>query len=265
MKKDIMISYAREDFSTVVKPLLFEMDKACISYWLDNEQISPGESITSKVNEGLKKSKYVVVIMSRTFLLKNWPQKELWAALNIEATTGDLKVIPIFVGSDADIQYFLSELPLLNDKLYLIWDGSPKTVVRSFLNLIQPGSRVASEREELLICNLCRIPYERGILVCPGCKRTIVYGLTLDERLGKRKWGFMGTAALLLFFVLPTALGSMSSQPESKFWNVLRILYNFLIAPGSNEVRISGMEELGMLFFTLHDWFYSEYHCRIRF
>jgi hypothetical protein len=249
MNKDIFIVHASEDKAAVVHPLVFALEQAGISYWLDDEKIAWGESVTAKVNEGLKISNYVVVILSRAFLSKNWPQRELWAALNREAQTGDAKILPLFVGSDADIQYFLSELPLLNDKRYLVWDGSPQSVVRSFLDLIQRGSRVVPEREDLLICGLCRTPFERGILVCPGCKRTIVYGLTTDERLQKRQLATMGTAALLVIFFLPTALGNMSSQPESKFWSVLRILYNFLSRPtsGINEVRISGIDELGML------------------
>jgi hypothetical protein len=210
MNIDVLICHAKEDKSAIVNPLVSALEKEGISYWLDDEQIAWGESVTAKVNEGLKKSEYVVVIISRTFLLKNWPQRELWAALNREAQTGEARILPLFVGSDADIQDFLSELPLLNDKRYLVWDGSPQSVVRSFLDLVHRGSRVVPEREELLICNLCRTPFERGILVCPGCKRTIVYGLTRDERLLKRELATMGTAFLLMIFVLPTALSRIN-------------------------------------------------------
>jgi hypothetical protein len=251
MSKDILICHAKEDKSTIVHPLVSALEKEGISYWLDDEQIAWGESVTAKVNEGLRKSEYVVVIISRTFLLKNWPQRELWAALNREAQTGEAKILPLFVGNDADIQDFLSKLPLLNDKRYLVWDGSPQSVVRSFLNLIQRDSRVVPEREELLNCDLCRTPFARGILVCPGCKRTIVYGLTRDERLDKRHLGMMGTAILLTIFFLPTAL-NLFSQPESKFRNVLRSLYNVLYPPTpTHGVSTPAIDELGMLVLLL--------------
>jgi len=99
--------------------------------------------------------------------------------LNIEARTGDVKILPILVGSDSEIQGFLDEFPLLNDKRYLVWDGSPLPVVRNFIALANGPSRPPPERDDLLICGQCRTPFERGVYVCLGCRGTIVYGLTL--------------------------------------------------------------------------------------
>jgi|SoiMetStandDraft_2_1073263.scaffolds.fasta_scaffold19158_3 hypothetical protein len=115
MNKDVLICHAREDKTAVVHPLVFALKEAGITYWLDEEEIALGESITAGVNEGFKISDYVVVIFSRAFLLKNWPQRELWAAMNIEAETGVVKVIPILVGSNADIPYIRRGIHLRRD------------------------------------------------------------------------------------------------------------------------------------------------------
>ena len=74
------------------------MKKNGISYWLDKAQINWGDSLTDKVNEGLADSKYVIVVLSNNFLAKRWPQRELNSVLNIEASTGEVKILPLIIG-----------------------------------------------------------------------------------------------------------------------------------------------------------------------
>jgi hypothetical protein len=204
MNKDIFICHASEDKPAVARPLVFELEKQGISCWLDEAEIAWGESISEKINDGLKSSKYVIVILSRAFLSKNWPKKELWAVLNIEARTGNVVVLPVLVGSTTDINYFLSEFPLLNDKRHLVWDGAPQLIVQEFLRLTEDAGLPRSQLSDLLICDQCRTSFERGVHVCLGCKGNIVYGLTDDECLDKLKRGIYLTASIwmvILYFV----------------------------------------------------------------
>ena len=119
-----------------------------------------------------------------------------------------MKVLPMLVGTHADVEYFLAEYPLLNDKLYVLWDGAPQPVVRQFQILV--GEHLQNEQWEtdLLICGQCRTPFERGVYVCLGCKGTIVYGPTEAERLQARQLGIMGAALffMALFILIPNAL-----------------------------------------------------------
>jgi len=96
-------------------------------------EIKWGDSITKKVNEGLKVSRYLIVVLSLTFMGKNWPQRELFAALNQEASTGEVKVLPLLIGNKEDREIIIGELPLLNDKRYLIWEGKPESIVEAIL------------------------------------------------------------------------------------------------------------------------------------
>lgn len=73
--KDIFICHASEDKQSVVRPLLNVLDKEKISYWYDEAEIKWGDSIPTKINEGLRISRYVIVVLSNAFLSKNWPQK----------------------------------------------------------------------------------------------------------------------------------------------------------------------------------------------
>ncbi len=77
LQKDIFICHASEDKSDVVEPLVISLEKAGITYWYDEAEIKWGDSITEKVNEGLKISRYVIVVLSESFIQKNWPQREL--------------------------------------------------------------------------------------------------------------------------------------------------------------------------------------------
>jgi hypothetical protein len=92
--RDIFICHAGEDKAEIVRPMVEAFSQAGISCWYDEAEIRWGDSITKKVNEGLASSTYVVVVFSSAFVQNNWPQRELNAVLNQEASTGEVKVLP---------------------------------------------------------------------------------------------------------------------------------------------------------------------------
>ena len=131
MKKDVFICHASEDKINIVRPIASAFDAANISYWLDEAEIAWGDSITLKINDGLSRSNYVMVVLSQAFISKNWTQRELNSALNIEASSGEVKVLPLLCGDSATI---LQKIPLLGDKLRLEWDGNPSSIVNALLS-----------------------------------------------------------------------------------------------------------------------------------
>jgi hypothetical protein len=141
--RDIFICHAGEDKDDIVRPMVEAFTQAGISCWYDEAEIQWGDSITKKVNEGLAVSRYVLVVLSPAFMEKNWPQRELNAVLNQEASSGEVKVLPLLVGSEEEKRQILATFPLLNDKQYLPWDGDLDNIVNSML------SRLGKERESL--------------------------------------------------------------------------------------------------------------------
>ena len=127
--KDVFICHASEDKPEIIKPLVAAFKREDISYWYDEAEIKWGDSITEKVNEGLKISRYVVVVISKSFLSKNWPKRELNSALNIEASTGKVRVLPLVVGTDKVRKEIFQKYPLLNDKRYLTWENDVQKIV----------------------------------------------------------------------------------------------------------------------------------------
>ena len=71
MERDIFICHASEDKVDVVRPVVRTLEKENITYWVDEGEILWADSITQKVNEGLRISRYVIVILSKSFLEKN--------------------------------------------------------------------------------------------------------------------------------------------------------------------------------------------------
>lgn len=131
--RDVFICHASEDKDAIVFPLSQAFEKAGISYWYDEAEIQWGDSITQKVNVGLRKSRFALVIMSATSARKNWPNRELNALINQEASSGEVRILPLLVGDDYEVQDILAHYPLLNDKLHLRWSDDINEVVNAML------------------------------------------------------------------------------------------------------------------------------------
>lgn len=116
--RDVFICHAHSDKVTHARPLSEALTKRGLSCWIDEAQILPGESIVDKVNEGLRSSRFVVVVITKEFLDRGWPQKEMNAALSREIRTGDVIVVPVLC-TDRDL--YFEAYPLLEDKLFLDW------------------------------------------------------------------------------------------------------------------------------------------------
>jgi len=123
--RDVFLCHSSEDKVSVVRPLHAALTAAGISCWLDEAEVHWGDSIVEKINEGLRDSQFVVVVLSETFLAKPWPRRELSSALSIESSTGGVRVLPLLVGSPEGRQAIFDQLPLLRDKLHMTWEGGP--------------------------------------------------------------------------------------------------------------------------------------------
>lgn len=130
-RRDVFICHAGEDKAGVVRPLVETLERGGVTTWFDEAEIMWGDSLIEKVNEGLRISRFVVVVLSPAFVGRNWPERELNAALNLEATTGQVKVLPMLVGSDDERTAILDQYPLLNDKRHMVWDGTGEEALKA--------------------------------------------------------------------------------------------------------------------------------------
>lgn len=223
MRKDVFICHASEDKPAVIRPLVAGLEHRGISCWFDENEISLGQSITQRVNEGLKKSDFVVIVFSISFMKKHWPMRELWAVLNLEASSGKNIILPVIVGAQNDVWAITQEFPLLNDKLFIVWDGDTNRVAFSIEKTImnERGQKTEVEPEVAMYkCGICRSHFEDGAHICLGCKRPVVYGLTQQEKLRERQNAFSGVAILelLLFLFFPNVITKFTGFTFPAYW-----------------------------------------------
>lgn len=111
---DAFISHASEDKEEVVLPLYELLTKKGMKVWVDKYEIFLGDSLRRKLDEGLTKSRFGIVILNEQFFQKEWTKKELDALLSRE--DGKEKVIlPIWHKVDKSV--ITKNSPLLSDKI----------------------------------------------------------------------------------------------------------------------------------------------------
>jgi hypothetical protein len=110
---DFFISHASADKADFVRPLATALINAGYSVWYDDLSIKPGESIRRSIDSGIAKSRAGLIVMSRSFFARPWPQAELDALLALHI--GQKKrIIPIWLGLEHEDVALVS--PLIADK-----------------------------------------------------------------------------------------------------------------------------------------------------
>ncbi|WP_380169628.1 DUF1883 domain-containing protein [Jannaschia sp. R86511] len=74
---DVFISHASEDKSAVARPLRDALVAHGVKVWFDAFELGIGDSLRRKIDQGLARSTFGVVILSSAFFAKDWPQYEL--------------------------------------------------------------------------------------------------------------------------------------------------------------------------------------------
>jgi hypothetical protein len=92
---DAFISHASEDKQAVVKPLARELTRLGLQVWYDEFELKVGDSLRQAIDRGLATSQFGIVVLSRAFFAKNWPQYEL-NGLVAREVGGQSAILPIW-------------------------------------------------------------------------------------------------------------------------------------------------------------------------
>jgi hypothetical protein len=121
---DVFICHASEDKDAFVKPLAHELNSRNLRVWYDEFELRLGDSLRQKIDQGLSRSRYGIVVLSKAFFEKDWPQKEL-DGLNARENAGRKVILPIWYGVSRDDILLYS--PLLADRVAArSSDGMPR-------------------------------------------------------------------------------------------------------------------------------------------
>lgn len=92
---DVFISHASEDKNDFARPLSAELKRRGLVVWFDEDSLEVGDSLREKIDDGLAKSRYGVVVLSHAFFRKSWPQAEL-DALVTRQMKGRKVILPVY-------------------------------------------------------------------------------------------------------------------------------------------------------------------------
>lgn len=110
------ISHASEDKDEIARPLTQALLALGHRIWFDEFTIKIGDSLRRTIDRGLANSRFGIVVLSPSFLSKNWPQYELDGMVAREVA-GQKVILPIW--HKLSKNEVLAYSPTLADKLAL--------------------------------------------------------------------------------------------------------------------------------------------------
>ena len=113
--RDLFICHASEDKGSVARPLAGILISHGLTVWLDELELSVGDSLNSRIEAALTHSCFGVVVLSPAFFAKEWPKRELSGLVAREIATGAKVILPVW--HNVDRQYIVRHAPILADRI----------------------------------------------------------------------------------------------------------------------------------------------------
>lgn len=149
---DVFISHASEDKESFVEDLAMRLNSPphSLAVWYDDFSLTLGDSLRRSIDRGLANSRFGIVVLSKNFFAKEWPQKELDGLVARE--DGKEKIIlPIWHGvTREDVAKYS---PMLADRVAVSTDKVIDYVVNKIVQVVKRSSiymkRAETEEERL--------------------------------------------------------------------------------------------------------------------
>jgi len=136
MKYDVFICHASEDKGDFVRPLAEQLSQNHIDVWYDEFSLKIGDSLTQKIDEGLLKPRYGIVVLSKNFFKKPWAKRELSGLISREMIEGKDLILPVW--HRLDVQDVMNFSPPLADKKAASSADGINALVRELIKRIKP-------------------------------------------------------------------------------------------------------------------------------
>lgn len=114
---DVFLSHASEDKASIAIPLKDALVARGVTVWLDKTEMKIGSSLRRKIDEGIRSSRFGVVILSKNFFAKGWTNHELDGLVAHGISENRQALLPIWHGlKHSDVRQYS---PSLSDKFAL--------------------------------------------------------------------------------------------------------------------------------------------------
>lgn len=161
MSWDVFVSHASEDKKAVAEPLSAALGKVGVSVWLDRFELRLGDRLRKSIENGLRESRFGVVVLSAAFFAKDWPQMELDAMAQLEVQ-GRKVILPIWYDVSAEDVRLRSLL--LADRLAVVWSAGLDNVVAAILAVVRSREPSDPISEDALLASLLRLRHRTRFL-----------------------------------------------------------------------------------------------------
>ncbi|MFI0448489.1 DUF1883 domain-containing protein [Actinomadura sp. 6N118] len=135
---DVFISHASEDKAAVARPLAEYLQAAGLEVWLDAFEMRIGDSLRRKIDRGLARSRFGVIVLSKSFFAKEWPQYELDGLIS-RHVSGEQSLLPIWHNITKD--EVMAQSPSLVDKIARSTaQFTIEEIAREIAEVVRPGA-----------------------------------------------------------------------------------------------------------------------------
>lgn len=136
---DVFISHASEDKDAVVRALAHALrEDHGLRVWYDEFELMIGDSLRRKIDAGISRTRFGVVVLSQAFFAKNWSQYELDGLVVREMDGGQQIILPLW--HNISKNEIIEQSPSLADKVALQTATSTERKIRLGPTLLPPGS-----------------------------------------------------------------------------------------------------------------------------
>lgn len=137
----IFISHASEDKEAVAMPLAEVLKRRGLDVWLDQWELTLGDSLRGAIEKAISQAAFGVVIVSPAYIRKLWPSRELDGLFGLETQQRKL-ILPILhnIGHDELARWW----PMLSGRLSCSTDRGLEVVADQIVRAIHKASEEQS-------------------------------------------------------------------------------------------------------------------------
>lgn len=132
---DVFISHATEDKEKVARPLAEALRNNGLDVWFDEYSLKIGDNLRESVDNGIKTSRYGILIFSKSFFEKQWTRKELDAFFAREIT-GQKVILPVW--HELSFEDILELAPTLANRFAIKTSDGMEQMVNQILKVVKP-------------------------------------------------------------------------------------------------------------------------------
>jgi TIR domain len=137
---DVFICHATED-KDFVRPLAHALQFRGFEVWFDEFVLEVGDSLRREIDKGLESCRFGVVVLSKAFFAKEWPQRELDGLTQRETSGGRTVILPVW--HEVEGKEIMKYSPVLADRFAVRTSAGVDAVADRITDVLKRSERAA--------------------------------------------------------------------------------------------------------------------------